>query len=507
MGGPSGMLGADRSQLGDAKFDRQVVRRVLRFARPYRAMLLGFLGRHRRRRPAPARPAAAVPPDHRRGHPAGHHRGRPRAAPPAGRRGRRAPRSAARAWRSSSGGCRRASARASSSTCGSPLFDHVQRMPHRLLHPHPDRRAHQPDEQRRHRRPAGAHRHARLGRVERHRAGHDARRHGPASSGGSPCCRWSLLPLFILPAKRVGRRLQAITRERMDLNASMNTTMTERFNVSGALLVKLFGRARRRERRVRRPGRPGARHRRAQRACTAARSSSPSAWSAPSAPPSSTGSAASWSSRHDHARHAGRPGRLRHPASTGRSPASPTPASTCMTAFVSFDRVFEVLDTPTPIADRPGAVDLVDAAGPHRARRRAGSATRPASEVSLASLEGDGRRGRRRDERRRRPVLRGVTRDDRAGPARRARRAVGRGQDDARRCSSPASTTSPAAPCASTATTCATSPRTSLRAAIGVVSQDPHLFHDTVGDNLRYARPDATDAELEAAAGPRRSTT
>jgi ATP-binding cassette subfamily B protein len=39
----------------------------------------------------------------------------------------------------------------------------------------------------------------------------------------------------------------------------------------------------------------------------------------------------------------------------------------------------------------------------------------------------------------------------------------------------------------------------SLRSAIGVVSQDPHLFHDTVGNNLRYARPDATDAELEAA--------
>ncbi|HEY6414800.1 MAG TPA: ABC transporter ATP-binding protein, partial [Acidimicrobiales bacterium] len=51
-----------------------------------------------------------------------------------------------------------------------------------------------------------------------------------------------VLPLFILPAKRVGRRLQAVTRQQMDLNASMNTTMTERFNVAGALLVKLFGR-------------------------------------------------------------------------------------------------------------------------------------------------------------------------------------------------------------------------------------------------------------------------
>ena len=40
----------------------------------------------------------------------------------------------------------------------------------------------------------------------------------------------------------------------------------------------------------------------------------------------------------------------------------------------------------------------------------------------------------------------------------------------------------------------------SLRAAIGVVSQDPHLFHETIGDNLRYAAPDATDDELVAAA-------
>jgi ATP-binding cassette subfamily B protein len=39
----------------------------------------------------------------------------------------------------------------------------------------------------------------------------------------------------------------------------------------------------------------------------------------------------------------------------------------------------------------------------------------------------------------------------------------------------------------------------SIAAAVGVVSQDPHLFHDTVGANLRYARPEATDGELEAA--------
>src|SRR3954466_8741875 len=51
-----------------------------------------------------------------------------------------------------------------------------------------------------------------------------------------------LLPVFVIPARRVGRRLAEITREGYRLDASMNATMTERFNVAGALLVKLFGR-------------------------------------------------------------------------------------------------------------------------------------------------------------------------------------------------------------------------------------------------------------------------
>ena len=51
-----------------------------------------------------------------------------------------------------------------------------------------------------------------------------------------------LLPLFIIPARRVGRRLAEITRQSYNLDAKMNATMTERFNVAGALLVKLFGR-------------------------------------------------------------------------------------------------------------------------------------------------------------------------------------------------------------------------------------------------------------------------
>jgi len=51
----------------------------------------------------------------------------------------------------------------------------------------------------------------------------------------------ALLPVIVLPARWVGRRIQAITRESYNLNATMTSTMVERFNVAGALLVKLFG--------------------------------------------------------------------------------------------------------------------------------------------------------------------------------------------------------------------------------------------------------------------------
>ena len=85
----------------------------------------------------------------------------------------------------------------------------------------------------------------------------------------------ALIPLFILPARLVGRRLQRLTRESMQLNAEMGSTMTERFNVAGAMLVKLFGRPRRGvggcspQRAA-----PGPRHRRRPVACTGRCSSS-----------------------------------------------------------------------------------------------------------------------------------------------------------------------------------------------------------------------------------------
>src|SRR5271170_2640781 len=50
-----------------------------------------------------------------------------------------------------------------------------------------------------------------------------------------------LLPMFLIPARFIGRKLQRLTREGMQLDAAMGSTMTERFNVAGAMLVKLFG--------------------------------------------------------------------------------------------------------------------------------------------------------------------------------------------------------------------------------------------------------------------------
>ena len=70
-----------------------------------------------------------------------------------------------------------------------------------------------------------------------------------------------LLPVFLLPARWVGRRLAGITRESYNLNAQMNTTMSERFNVSGALLVKLFGHPAEEVRGFASQGAPGPRHR------------------------------------------------------------------------------------------------------------------------------------------------------------------------------------------------------------------------------------------------------
>jgi ATP-binding cassette subfamily B protein len=305
-----------------------------------------------------------------------------------------------------------------------------------------------------------------------------------------------LLPLFIIPAKRVGRQLQVLTREQMDLNASMNTTMTERFNVSGALLVKLFG-SRQRETEAFAADADAVRD-------VGVRSAfyGRTFFVALGLVGSLAGAAVYWIGGELVISGTIKIGTLLALSIFVGRIYGPLTALTnarvdIMTALVSFDRVFEVLDAPVPIEDRPGAIDLLDPVGrvdlegvrfaypvdaviasleapapdaPYRAEPmvptlvldRVSATIEPGQLVALVGPSGAGKTTLAQLIPRLYDVTDGVVRVDGI---------------DVRDLT-----------------------QTSLRAAVGVVSQDPHLFHDTVGNNLRYARPGATDAELHQAA-------
>ena len=167
-----------------------------------------------------------------------------------------------------------------------------------------------------------------------------------------------LLPVFLLPARWVGRKLQGISRQAMQLNAEMSTTMTERFNVSGALLVKMFGRLGDEERQFSRQGRAGARHRRHPGDVRPRLLHRPDAWSPRWRPPWSMASAALLVIDDDITL-----GTLVALAALLTRLYGPLTALSnvqvdVMTALVSFERVFEVLDLPPMVDDKPGAREL-----------------------------------------------------------------------------------------------------------------------------------------------------
>jgi ATP-binding cassette subfamily B protein len=303
-----------------------------------------------------------------------------------------------------------------------------------------------------------------------------------------------LLPVFIVPAKRVGRRLSAITREGFDLNAAMNTQMTERFNVSGALLVKLFGQGRReseafadRAGRVRDIGVRSAMYSRTFMIALALVASVGTVlvyWLGGQLVISGAMELGAMVAM------AALVVRLYEPL-TQLSNARVD----IMTALVSFDRVFEVLDLENPITEKPDAVDLVLARGAidvdHVTFRYSSGA-----ELSLRSLE-VGASGAV-DDGPGAEVLHDVTARIEPGQLVALVGPSGAGK----------TTLSSLIPRLYDVTEGAVRidghdvrdlTLDSLRAAIGVVSQDPHLFHDSVAENLRYARPDATDAEIVAA--------
>ena len=297
-----------------------------------------------------------------------------------------------------------------------------------------------------------------------------------------------ILPVFVLPARRVGAGLSDITREGMTLNASMNNTMTERFNVAGALLVKLFGRHTAeaadfgdRAARVRDIGIRSAMYSRVfLTALTLV---------------GAIGTAlVYWWGGHQVIDGDITPGTLvALGLYTVRIYMPLTSLSNArvdvMQAFVSFERVFEVLDTPNVIRDSPDADDLP---APARGEIQFHAVTfryPDPAEGTPESLGGGEQTGSPDD------VLRGLTVDVAPGQMVAIVGPSGSGK----------TTMTSLVPRLYDVTTGAITidgldirsvTQDSLRRAIGVVSQDPHLFHESVGANLRYARPEATDDEL-----------
>ncbi len=301
-----------------------------------------------------------------------------------------------------------------------------------------------------------------------------------------------LLPLFVLPARWMGRRLASISRESMQLNAAMSQTMTERFNVAGALLVKIFGRPREESKgfadkagRVRDIGITSAMYSRILfTALTLVAALATAIVYGVGGVQAVNGQL--------------QVGTLVALAALLSRLYGPLTALSnvqvdVMTALVSFERVFEVLDLPPMVADRPDAEDLPPGADgiefTHVAFRYPS-----AEEVSLASLESVAVL----DATPSAQVLEDVS--FRVEP----------GELVALVGPSGAGKTTITALVSRLYDATEGSVRVggvdvggltqdSLHRAIGVVTQDAHMFHDTVRANLVYARPEASERQLEEA--------
>jgi ATP-binding cassette, subfamily B, bacterial len=298
-----------------------------------------------------------------------------------------------------------------------------------------------------------------------------------------------MLPVFVIPARRIGARLQTITRESYSLNASMNATMTERFNVAGALLVKLFGRLpeesesfRARAGRVRDIGVTSAMYSRLFFVALALVAALAQALVF------GLGGYYALTGRLD----AGQVVTLALLLTRLYGPLTSLSNARVdiMSALVSFDRVFEVLDLAPMVDDAPDAAVLTDApASIEFDNVRFSYPT--AAEVSLASLEDVARLETTPAQ----EVLRGVTFHVQPGELVALVGPSGAGKTTISQLVPRIYDVGSGAVRVGGADVRSVT-QDSLRARIGVVTQDAHMFHDTVRANLVYARPRATETEL-----------
>jgi ATP-binding cassette, subfamily B, bacterial len=298
-----------------------------------------------------------------------------------------------------------------------------------------------------------------------------------------------LLPAFLLPTKWVGKRIQALTRDAFNLNATMSSTMTERFNVSGALLVALYGKPKKEETffrtRARKVADIGIQTAMLNRVFFVGITSV---------------AAIATAFAYGIGGHLAISGTLTVgtllaiTALLARLYGPLTALSNVridvMTALVSFERVFEVLDLQPMITDKQDAIVLTDKQAQVEFKKVKFSYPR-AEEISLASLESAAKPETVESG----EVLKGISFVAEAGTMTAIVGPSGAGK----------TTMSALLPRLYDVTEGAIEINgidirnftvQSLRDSIGVVMQDAHLFHETIAENLRYAKEDATESEM-----------
>ena len=301
-----------------------------------------------------------------------------------------------------------------------------------------------------------------------------------------------LVPAFLLPTKWVGRKLQRLTRDSFNLNAEMSATMTERFNVSGALLVSLYGDPKVENSyfstRARRVADIGISIALLNRIFFIALTSIAAVATA-----FAYGVGGHLTINKDITLGT----LLAITALLARLYGPLTALSNVrvdvMTALVSFERVFEVLDLTPMVRDKEAAKPL--SSGPLNIAFSNVKFSYPrAEEISLASLESVAKPETIQSG----EILKGISFEVPAGTLTALVGSSGAGK----------TTISALLPRLYDVTDGAISINgddirnlqlQSLRDAIGIVTQDAHMFHDSIATNLRYAKADATESEMESA--------